>query len=235
MRRRRLGQHYLIDHMVVKKILEAASISPGERVLEIGTGRGELTGELVGLGKSFQGFEIDLDNYEKTRIVVGGKGRIVLGDAFEEEPHFDVLVASLPYSRSGEFIEWLGQRPYHRAVVLLQEDFVRKIRAGPSTREYRGVSALAQISSETTLIGRVGRNSFSPPPRVSSVIVRMIPKVRISKAECAKVKLLFSLRRRRVSGALADLGMQSERDYGIRRVFSLTPDEVHLICSSQSA
>jgi 16S rRNA (adenine1518-N6/adenine1519-N6)-dimethyltransferase len=234
MRRRRLGQHYLVDREAVRRIIVAAAIEPNERILEIGTGRGELTRELTGLGRGFEGYEIDGDNYEATLAAVpDAKGRISLGDAFERRPRFDVLVASLPYSRSSTFIEWLSQLRYKRAVVVLQEDFVRKALAKPGSRDYRGISALAQISTETQVLFRLGRSAFSPPPRVSSLAVRMTPRTRLSAAEISNVKRLFSLRRRKASSVLAELGMTG-RDYGDRRVYSLLPDEVHSLCSPQA-
>lgn len=233
MRRRRLGQHYLVDQEVIRKIVEAAAIQPHERVLEIGTGLGVLTKELVTAGKSFVGYEIDRRNYEETVESVGGDVEVHLGDAFDHKPEFDVLVASLPYSRSASFIDWLCQVDYNRAVVLLQEEFVQKIQAKAGMREYRAVSVLAQISSEIKAIGQVGRASFSPPPRVNSWLVAITPKGRVPAKEILEVKRLFSLRRRRVSSALAKLGMVPRKEYGTRRVYSLVPDEVHLLCSTR--
>jgi len=231
-KRRKLGQHYLVDEEAVRSMVRTAEIRTDERVLEIGTGRGTLTKELVGLGRTFEGYEVDRENYENTVAAVGGAG-IHLGDAFEQRPDFDVMVASLPYSRSAAFIEWLSRLKYRRAVVLLQEDFVRKITAAPGTREYRAVSALAQISADIRAVRRVARESFYPPPRVSSMIVSIEPKVRMSVPEISNIKRLFSLRRRRVASVLAELGMESGReDYGNRRVYSLSPEEVHRLCSS---
>lgn len=231
MKRRRLGQHYLVDENVARRMLEAAAIGKGERVLEIGTGRGELTRKLVGLGRSFEGYEVDRDNYEATLATVAGSGRgIHLGDAFEHRPRFDVLVASLPYSMSSTFVEWLSQSRYDRAVVLLQEDFVDKTLQGPGSRNYRAISALAQLSSDMEVLGRVGRSSFSPPPRVNSVIVRIRPRTRLSPAEISNIKRLFSLRRRTVASALKELGVAG-KGYGSRRVYSLLPGEVHRLCS----
>jgi len=234
-KRRRLGQHYLVDEAAIRSIVEAAAVGPHETVLEIGTGRGELTRELAGLGSGFEGYEVDRANYEATITAVpDAKGKIRLGDVFEHRPRFDVLVASLPYSKSSTFIEWLAQLRYGRAVVVLQEDFVKKLRARPGTRDYRGISALAQMSSELEVLFRLGRDSFSPPPKVSSLVVRLTPLTRLTPEEISNVKRLFSLRRRRVASVLAELGMAG-KDYGARRVYSLLPDEVHALCSPRTS
>ena len=231
MKRRRLGQHYLVDLEAIRRIVSLAGIGPSERILEIGTGRGGITRELMGLGSSFVGYEVDRGNFEETRRAVKGtKARIVLGDAFDEKPEFDVLVSSLPYSESARFVRWLSSIAFSRAVVVLQEDFVKKMTAPPGDRDYRGVSALAQICFGIVVLDRVERASFSPQPRVNSVIVRFEPKLQVTSSEVAKVIRLFSLRRRRVDSAVAELGMKSDRSFSLRRVVSLSPEEVHRLC-----
>ena len=231
MRRRRLGQHYLVDQDAVHKIVSLAGIRPSDRVLEIGTGRGALAKELVRLGASYLGYDVDSRNVEETRKAVIGTGaRIVFADAFGQRPEFDVLVSSLPYSESTAFVRWLSQIDFDRAVVVLQDDFVQKIMAPPGARDYRGISALSQLCFDVRVLDRVERESFSPPPKVGSVIASFSPKVRVTEGEVSNVIRLFSLRRRRVDSVLAELGMKQGESYGGRRVYSLRPEEVHLLC-----
>ena len=231
MKRHRLGQHYLVDQELVGRMVSYAAIGPGERVLEIGTGRGTLTRLLTGRGASLTGYEVDPVNHEETVRALEGTGAdIRLGDAFEATPGFDVLVASLPYSESSAFVDWLSRAKFSRAVVMLQEDFVRKLTAPPGDRDYRGVSALAQVAFDVKVLERVGREAFSPRPRVNSALVSIAPRRVVTQEEESKIARLFSLRRREVAGALAELGMKVQGDYGRRRVYSLTPSEVHEIC-----
>lgn len=231
MKRRRLGQHYLADQELARRMVSYAAVGPEERVLEIGTGKGTLTTLLAGLGASLTGYEVDPENYDETVKEVEGTGAdIRLGDAFEENPAFDVLVASLPYSESSAFVEWLGGRKFARAVVMLQEDFARKLAAPPGDRDYRGVSAFAQVAFQMKVLERVGREAFSPRPRVSSALVLFTPRRLVRREEGSVIALLFSLRRREVRGALAELGLEGRKDYGRRRVYSLSPAEVHEIC-----
>ena len=211
--------------------MSLAGVKPTERVLEIGTGRGALTKELVGLGASYLGYDVDSRNFEETKKVALGTGvQILLADAFEQRPEFDVLVSSLPYSESATFVRWLSQIDFGRAVVVLQDDFVRKITAPPGARDYRGISALSQLCFDIRVLDRVERTSFSPRPKVGSVIASFAPKVRVTEGEVSSIIRLFSLRRRRVDSALAELGMTQDRNFGERRVYSLLPEEVHLLC-----
>lgn len=230
-KRRRLGQHYLVDPEVIRRVVSLAGIGPADRVLEIGTGKGALTKELAGLGASYLGYEVDRANFDEASNLVRGTGaRVVLAEAFKEHPVFDVLVSSLPYSESASFVKWLSEIGFRRAVVVLQEDFVGKIMAPPGSRGYRGISALSQVCFDIRVLGIVPRAAFSPQPRVGSVIASFTPIRRIEKAEVMNVIRLFSLRRRLADSALAELGMKGGGSFGRRRVNSLRPDEVHLLC-----
>ncbi len=226
MTRRKLGQHYLVDQSVIKRLVSLAGVRAGERVLEIGTGKGALTKELSKVASRLEGYEVDEENYRSTQAAVGrGKVTLHLADAFEERPRFDVLVASLPYSRSSSFVEWISQLSYDRAVVVLQDDFATKVMARPGARDYRAVSVIAQVSTEASVVERLPRSAFSPQPRVNSVVVTLRPKRRLSEAEIAAVKRLFALRRREVGAVVAKLGGRPPADLLRRRVYTLSPEE----------
>ncbi|MDA4128439.1 MAG: hypothetical protein OK422_03120 [Thaumarchaeota archaeon] len=231
MKRRRLGQHYLVDRGVVKRILDLACIQDGERVLEIGTGKGVLTTELARISSNVEAYEVDRQNYLATRRRVDvSRVQLHPEDAFQAKPLFDVLVSSLPYSQSAGFIEWLSGMTYNRGIVILQEDFVQKITAKPGSKNYRGISVLAQISAEIVPRDRVERASFSPPPRVDSRLVFLRPRTRLEKTEIISIKRLFSLRRRRLLSAARTFGMDSKlvQSYAVDlRVYQLTPHQVH--------
>jgi 16S rRNA (adenine1518-N6/adenine1519-N6)-dimethyltransferase len=236
-RRRKLGQHYLVDQDIVQKIVSTAGVRKSEVVLEIGTGRGVLTSLLAQSCLRLEGYEVDPANVEETRRSVKADNlTLYQADAFKARPSFDVLVSSLPYSASAVFIDWLSQVAYDRAVVLLQEDFVQKIMAPAGSRNYRAVSVITQISSDVRLGERVGRSAFSPPPRVSSRIVTFRPRIRMQKQQVIMVKRLFALRRRTVGSALAKVGFgpTASTEGSTRRVYHLTPTEVYQIASKLS-
>ncbi len=230
MKRRSLGQHYLRDAGIVKKVVELAAIRNDERVLEVGTGRGVLTAELAKVAGSLEAYEIDRGNYLTTKSLVNSHhAKLRLGDAFKAKPRFDVLVSSLPYSESSTFVEWLSELTYDRAIVILQEDFAKKITAKPGDRNYRAVSVIAQLSADVSLKNPVPRHAFEPPPRVNSRMVVFVRKRKLTRKKVELIKLLFSLRRRNLKAALSKLGFDSSvgTNLGSRRVYSLAPEEVH--------
>ena len=235
MKRRSLGQHYLRDEGIVKRVIELAAIRKRERVLEVGTGRGTLTAELAKVADRLEAYEIDRENYLTTKSLLNSPHtKLRLGDAFKAKPRFDVLVSSLPYSESSTFVEWLSELAYDRAIVILQEDFARKITVSPGDRNYRAISVIAQLSADVSLKNPVPRRAFEPPPRVNSRVVVFVRKRKLTRKKVVLIKLLFSLRRRNLKAALDKLGFDSSvgTNLGSRRVNSLAPEEVHDIISS---
>jgi len=216
-------------------MVKLAAIRRDERVLEIGTGRGALTKELVGVTANLEGYEIDRESYEGLKRELGG-ARLVLHneDAFKSSPGFDVLLSSLPYSESSHFVEWLARRRYNRAVVLLQRDFALKITSPPGGPAYRAVSVISQASAQVEMVSDVSRSSFDPPPRVNSSLVTMRWRRTLSAEQTAMIKTIFSQKRRTVRAALKNLGLATPPSAAEPaaslplqcRVNSLRPDSV---------
>ena len=191
-------------------MIRLAAIRHYERVLEIGTGRGALTRDLMGLVANLEGYEIDRESYEGLKRELGGEHLVLHNeDAFKSAPDFDVLLSSLPYSESSHFVEWLSRRKYDRAVVLLQRDFAMKITAPPGSSAYRAVSVISQASAQVEIVSDVSRLSFDPPPRVDSSLVTMRWKRTLSAEQTAMIKRIFSQKRRTVRAAFKSLGLEA--------------------------
>jgi 16S rRNA A1518/A1519 N6-dimethyltransferase RsmA/KsgA/DIM1 with predicted DNA glycosylase/AP lyase activity len=235
MSRRRLGQHYLVDESVAEELVLRAGIRRGDRVVEIGAGRGALTLRLADVSTALVSYEIDAANADRTRALLDGRRNVELKvtDAFSEEPRFDVLVSSLPYSESARFVEWLAPKEYRTAAVILQDDFAAKISAPPGDRNYRGVSALAQMASDVSLGPRVGRGAFDPPPKVASRIVTLTHRRTVTRPQVDLVKKLFGLRRRTLAAAAKSLGIPLGVA-GEERIFQLPPERVYRLVAEKA-
>jgi len=230
-KRRGLGQHYLSDPSVIDQIVELAHIGPGELVLEIGTGRGALTQKLCTVATRVEAFEVDRQNYLATNSLGLENLTLHLEDAFLRRRDFDVLVSSLPYSESANFVEWLAQTRYSRGVVVVQRDFAQKLVADPGDARYRAISVISQLSSEVGFEREIAKGSFDPPPRVVSALLAIRFERVLPRAQIQLIKKLFSQRRKKLGSGLKSLELQLEDEDSLssRRVETLSPNEIYRI------
>src|SRR3972149_9503205 len=127
-KRKRLGQHFLTSQSVAKKIVDAAGITKKDIVLEIGTGKGILVPLLCEKSGKVVSIESDLELYNKAKEKFSDITNLTLvhGDGFESDEKFTIFVSNLPYSKSREAMEWLVQKKFRRAVVMVQKEFAEK-------------------------------------------------------------------------------------------------------------
>jgi 16S rRNA (adenine1518-N6/adenine1519-N6)-dimethyltransferase len=222
-RRKRLGQHMLVDSKVLEKILCAAEISKGETVCEVGTGLGILTADLCKRARKVISFEVDRDLHRKALQDLQHENlELVSGDAFKSDGvKFDVFVSNLPYSRSRDAMEWLATQRFDRGIIMVQKEFADKLTASPGSKEYRAISALAGHCFKITHITKVGRKSFSPQPLVESVVVKLLPVNVVSKQTIQGLNLLFSKRNKKASSVAAGSGVSGYA--GEKRIDQLPP------------
>lgn len=208
-RRRRLGQHLLRDGApAIAAMVGAARLGAGDSVLEVGAGRGALTGPLCRAAGSVVSYEADESLLAEARARLRGEANLTLvgGDGFASDPlacGSSVFVSSLPYSQSRRAIEWLARSPVRRAVVMVQREFAGKI-SGRGPR--RAVGVVARRAFDVREVARVGRGQFEPEPAVESAIVelrrRAVLRAPVIDAICA----LFSYRRKSLRNAVARAG-----------------------------
>jgi 16S rRNA (adenine1518-N6/adenine1519-N6)-dimethyltransferase len=213
LRRRALGQHRLVDRSLLELIVNSLNPTPGDVVLEVGAGDGNLTELLARRARLVVAYELDPELYQMAaaRLKKYSNVRLVLGDGFKHEGSFDLFASNLPYSESSRFLEWVVTRDFKRAVVMLQREFADKLMASPGQRHYRAPSAMAQYRFIMKPLAQVGRDAFTPRPRVGSTLLQLIPRPNTSelKPETIRaVKRLFSFRRKLVATALRHLARQ---------------------------
>ena len=221
-KRQRLGQHMLVNGKVLAKIIDAAAISKSETVCEAGTGLGILTAELCKRAKHVVSFEIDNELLEKARKELRFDNlALARDDLFKSgDLAFDVFVSNLPYSRSRDAIEWLATQKFDRAVVMVQQEFADKITAAPGDSDYRAISALANYCFKITSVTSADRKSFSPQPKVDSVVLRLGPVHRVTRDTISKLNILFS-RRNKKARSVAEKAGVTEIDVGEKRIDQL--------------
>jgi len=222
-KRKRLGQHFLISQTVAKKIVEAARITKKYVVLEIGTGRGILVPLLCEKAKQVISIEADEQLYidAKNRFSTISNLTLTHGDGFKTDEKFSIFVSNLPYSKSRKAMEWLIQKKFSRAIVMVQKEFYEKLVAKGKNR--KAISVLVNYSANIEKIINVNKTNFNPTPKVDSVVLRLNRKKTISKELIQTTNKLFSYKRKNLKNILKQFGKNTESD---KRLEELSSEEI---------
>ena len=178
------GQHILKNPLVVQQIVEKSGIKPTDVILEIGPGTGNLTASLLERGKKIIAVEVDARMVAEVtkRVQTLGyshKFQMIAGDAIKVQfPFFDLCIANTPYQISSPLVfKLLQHRPIFRcAVLMFQREFAMRLVAKPGSDLYCRLSVNVQLLARVDHLIKVSRNSFKPPPKVESSVVRIEPK-----------------------------------------------------------
>ncbi|MBI3600875.1 MAG: ribosomal RNA small subunit methyltransferase A [Nitrospinae bacterium] len=183
-KRKRLGQHFLIDESAAKKIVDSASLSADDTVIEIGPGAGILTSRLADIAKRVIAIEIDkkLCRLLQDRLSSCSNINIINSNAldydYEDIPEIFKVVSNLPYSISTPLtIKLIEHRKKISDMVLMfQKEVADRISAKPGTKDYGALSIAVQYHAETAKLMNVGRGAFKPVPKVDSAVIRITPR-----------------------------------------------------------
>lgn len=211
---RRLGQHFLADPNITRKIVSLAELAPGDAVLEIGPGTGTLTVALEEAGADVTAIELDDALRPILDEVVTG-ARIVIGDAAELdlETVLDdrdwTMVSNLPYNVGTSIVlDALRFAPrVQRFVVMLQTEVAERLVAPPGDKTYGLPSVVVGLHGSARLAFTVPPQVFVPPPRVGSAVVVIERGVASPAAERA-IELAasaFGQRRKMLRRSLASI------------------------------
>ena len=219
---KRLGQNFLIDPNIVRKIVALAELTPNDHVLEIGSGRGILTEALSRTAGHVTAIEVDprLHAYLKTKQAELPNVELVCDDALaypvENLPMETVVVANLPYYISTPLLfRLLDQRGrFPRMVLMLQDEVADRLVAQPGGSDYGVLSVMAQYAADISKAFKVSAQCFRPRPEVASAVVLLRAKkcTRLSQQEevafRALVKAAFAHRRKTLVNSLRDEGYE---------------------------
>ncbi|MGE3770726.1 MAG: 16S rRNA (adenine(1518)-N(6)/adenine(1519)-N(6))-dimethyltransferase RsmA [Bdellovibrionales bacterium] len=182
-----LGQNFLLDLNVTDKIARAAGDLTDKTVIEIGPGPGGLTRALLANGaRQVVAIERDRRCVAALQDLVrasDGRLRIIEDDAQKVDveklgPAPRVVVANLPYNIGTDLlIGWLlNGAAYHSLTLMFQKEVASRLVAQVNTEDYGRLSVLAQVASTPKIMMTLPPNAFTPPPKVHSAVVRLVPK-----------------------------------------------------------
>ncbi len=234
---KKLGQSFLVDCRVARAVAQRAQ---AEKVYEIGTGIGALTFYLSRYCSYVVGIEIDerLARYLHENLALHNLDLFV-GDALHQVPpkNLEAVVSSVPYSISSPLILHLCHSiDFRRAVLILQEEFARRLAAKPGTKEYGRITIVSRLCFDVMPLFKVSKKAFIPQPQVDSQVVLLQKKDTVENIRLVEevTRRLFTYRRRTLVAAFkkAFPGVQPPENLKAKRVYQLSPEEIVYIAES---
>jgi 16S rRNA (adenine1518-N6/adenine1519-N6)-dimethyltransferase len=252
-----LGQNFLLDEQLLDRIAAIPDDLSGKGVLEIGPGPGGLTRALLRAGACVTAIEMDQRCVPALAELAqwwDGQPQVVIGDALKHdhdalmqgEPY--AVVANLPYNVGTElFTRWLSGEDWPprwtSLTLMFQEEVARRIVAEPDTSAYGRLSVLAQWRTDAKLAMKVHRSAFTPPPKVMSAVIHVVPKAMpegVSARMLSRVtEAAFGQRRKMLRQSLKSLpgAVDAAEGLGIdlqRRAETLSVEEFVAVARSLS-
>ena len=217
-----LGQHFLCDLNLTRRITELAGDLSGCAVFEVGPGPGGLTRALAA-SDAKQVFAIEKDArflipLEDIVAASQGKVKIVAGDALKINltslaPKPRAIVSNLPYNVGTELLlGWLKDiHEYRSLTLMLQSEVVDRLCAAPGSKAYGRLSVITQFCCDVKRVLNVPAEAFTPPPKVDSAVAHLTPRQnRPTDITCADIEKVtaaaFGQRRKMLRSSLKPLG-----------------------------
>lgn len=232
---RRLGQHFVIDHNTLRRMVADAGVRPGDHVCEIGPGLGSLTLALRAAGARVTAVEVDAGMVRALREVVGDDSgvRVLHADVRNvdlaaEVPAPALVVANLPYAiGTSVTLDLLALEHFDRLHLMVQREVGQRWTADVGDPHFGAVSLKIAAHAEARVTARISRQAFHPVPGVDSVTVLLRPRQWTHPVDRATVLALidrgFAHRRKRLRNTLAPPLRPSLVDAAIAAA-GLTPD-----------
>jgi 16S rRNA (adenine1518-N6/adenine1519-N6)-dimethyltransferase len=228
--RKSLGQNFLLDLNLTARIARAAGPLEGVTVVEVGPGPGGLTRALLATGAArviaVERDERAIGALEEIAAHYPGRLEIVLGDAqtFDPRPMLNGaparIVANLPYNIGTQLlIDWLCTEPwppwYDMMVLMFQREVAERIVAVGDEEAYGRLGVLANWRAETKILFDISPAAFTPPPKVTSSVVRLRPRANPEPCERRLLEQVaaaaFNQRRKMLRQSLKPLGVDPEQ------------------------
>jgi len=209
-----LGQHFLRDENICKKIVVALQEEPFNKLVEVGPGGGALTKYLLQLPEiDFKAVELDDEKVTYLEATYPSiQGKIIHRSFLDIDAPFDdtfTIVGNFPYNISTQILfkilDWKEQVP--TVVGMFQKEVAQRVAAAPNSKVYGIISVLIQAFYEVEYLFDVSPGSFNPPPKVMSGVIRLkrkseAPEVKSHQHFVQLVKAAFNQRRKMLRNAV---------------------------------
>ena len=228
--RKRFGQHFLHEKTIIDRIVSAVSPQSDDRLIEIGPGQGAITRPLLDQVARLSVIEIDRDLIAEleARAATDPRLEVIAGDALRLDYAALAarrggalrLVGNLPYNISSPLLFALlgSDAPIHDMHFMLQKEVVDRMVAAPGSGDYGRLSVAIAARAQAVSLFDVSPGAFSPPPKVMSAVVRLVPRPPAFEIVSQKVfdRLLataFNQRRKTLRKSLSSLMSADEIEH----------------------
>ncbi len=215
-----LGQNFLVDGNLQRKIVRSLKATSDDTVVEIGPGPGALTGHLVDAVGRLVAIELDNDLAAELQLKYEGRSDVTIihRDVLKvdlpttvEDWASTLVVGNIPYNITTPILFHLLERPRPASILLMvQKEVAERIAAAPNTAGYGALSVGVQSVADAEILFGVPRRAFRPSPNVDSAIIRITPHAppRLSEQDEARLRILtraaFQWRRKQMQKILRD-------------------------------
>jgi 16S rRNA (adenine1518-N6/adenine1519-N6)-dimethyltransferase len=215
--KKHLGQNFLIDSRVKDRIIQATDIKPGEVLLEIGPGLGDLTEYLIAAGASVYAIEKDTALISELQKRINDSRLHLISADFltydiSQLPKIDKIIGNIPYNISTPIIEKvISQRAACRDIFLtVQLEFAKRLTAQINTKDYGALTCFVQYYYAPYIHFQIRPQSFRPIPKVTSSFIQLSFHEPVKKAKNEETLFLitrtaFSQRRKTILNALSSI------------------------------
>lgn len=237
----RLGQHFLTNRRVLEKITAALCIKPGETIIEIGPGHGELTELLADKLLAFRIVTIEKDkslvqflknkfqkniSNKQIEIIEGNALKILPEIIYKLQTTSYKLIGNIPYYITGHLLRIIGELTNKPELIVLtiQKEVAERIVCQPSKMNL--LAASVQFWAEPEILGIIPKKDFKPMPKVDSAIIKLTPKSYIlnSKFYYPFIKILFKQPRKTILNNLREGGWNREKIKEICEKLKINPE-----------
>lgn len=231
--RKSLGQHFLNDKNILAKEARLLGVE-GKTVLEIGPGDGRLTEQLLlGGAEKVIAVEKDARMAEILKNRFEGKNvEIVNADFLEIGPSefkINKIAGNIPYYISSSIVFKLKEFEFEDAVLMVQDEFAKKMVAKPGGGGYGRLSVTAQLFYEVKYVQKVPASLFVPAPKVNSAVIMLKKRdIELPKGAEDVIRALFQHKNKTVRNALLDAGYTKERIETLGELLKARPRELGL-------
>lgn len=180
-----LGQNFLVDDNIAKKIVASLGITENDTVIEIGPGRGVLTKYIQELTDNFYAVELDRSIFEELKIKYGGSINLIHKDFLKIDLDADIsiddrskrfkVIGNIPYNITTEILFRLFEYAdrVDSAVLMMQKEVAKRLTAVPDTKDYGILAIQTQLHTVPKILFNVPPTAFFPKPNVFSSIVKL--------------------------------------------------------------